>query len=175
MRIRAEPGIVSQVPAGVVRVVINHNLIRIPNPAIHVTDIVGSHAEIESSKPEALRPAACQSPEMALADAAFKAPVFPNMIDMVMRVIAAAIVSYPLAVGMDVGRLGMLRLIGECAVLGRLTFMLGRPSRVLGCPSRRRPLPGYVSAADILPAAPVFLLVPLLGANRHSQHQSHCK
>lgn len=72
-----------------------------------------SQSRIESAEPEASRAAACQPPDMATADAAREAPVFPWMIEMVVRVILAGIVSDHLPLVWTWGASGMAGFVGE--------------------------------------------------------------
>ena len=58
-----EPHVISQVPAHVVRVLIDRDLAAIAEPAITEANVEVSHAEIESAEPEASRAPACQPPD----------------------------------------------------------------------------------------------------------------
>lgn len=72
-----------------------------------------SQSRIESAEPEASRAAACQPPDMATADAAREAPVFPWMIEMVVRVILDGIVFDRLPLVWTWGASGMAGFVGE--------------------------------------------------------------
>src|ERR1700691_3783571 len=156
-----EPHVIGEVPAHVIRIVVNHDLVGIPKPASTEADIEGSHVEIESAEPEASRNAACQPPNMPLANAAGEVSMFPRMIKMVMRIVFAGVVSHPLAVGMDVGRLRMPGLVGN----GMIGPRRGVP-RLYGSRSTL----GNVSATHLRLAASVFFL----RENWESQRQRNC-
>ena len=49
----AEPGVVGEVPAGVVRIFVDDDLVGVPKPAVNIAKVVRSYAEVEASKPEA--------------------------------------------------------------------------------------------------------------------------
>ena len=49
----AQPDVIGEIPANVIRVFIDYDLIGVPVPAIAVTDVVRSHTKIETAKPEA--------------------------------------------------------------------------------------------------------------------------
>ena len=50
--ISTEPGVVSQIPPIVVGVIVNDNLIGVPQPSIAVGDVIGRYGEVESAEPE---------------------------------------------------------------------------------------------------------------------------
>ena len=112
VNVRAQPDVVRQVPALVIRVLVNHDLVAVPQPSITESDVIGGDVEVESPEPEAVRPSATQMPDVAAAKSTGKAPVLPRVINVVVGVSWPAIVSNPFAVGVDVGRLGVPRRIG---------------------------------------------------------------
>jgi hypothetical protein len=65
MDIRSEPDIGREVPAQVIRVFINDDLVRIPEPVGAEANIGRSNAEVELTKPESRR-AASRQPERVL-------------------------------------------------------------------------------------------------------------
>lgn len=115
MHVAAEPYVVGQIPTDVVRVVVDHNLIGVPEPVGGIVEVVGGDAEIESREPEALRASALDAPDVRLAKSAGEVSVFPRTIDVVVRIVTAGVMSDPLAVGVDVRDIGMARLVGESA------------------------------------------------------------
>lgn len=149
MHIRAEPDIVGQVPAGVIGIFINHDLIAVPQPAAAVSGIVRRNVKVKSTKPESAGTPARQAPDVAFAEAAAEMPVLKGMVEVVMRIAGAAIVADPfVARSMDVRRLRMPRPVGE-------TWMLGRRRGIfLGSARWRGAVRGNVSAADALHTTP---------------------
>jgi len=101
-----------------VGIVVDHNVVAVPEPVIAVTNIKSRDAKKESAEPEAARTASAKAPPVTRAEAAFKVTMLPRMIEMEARVIAPVVVPDPLAVVMDMGGFGMPFAIAE-AGLGR--------------------------------------------------------
>jgi hypothetical protein len=93
VHIGAEPDVVSQVPAIVVGIFVNHDIVAIPKPVAAITDVEG----------------------------AGEVSMLPGMIEMIVDVGPAGVVADPLAVVMNVGSIGMPRLVVE--MLGGLRRM----------------------------------------------------
>jgi hypothetical protein len=77
-------------------------LVGIPEPVAAEPDIVGSYAEVKAAEPEAGGAASDEMEDVALAEAACEASMFPGMIEAVMGIVAAGVVPDPLIVGVDV-------------------------------------------------------------------------
>ncbi len=123
MDVGPQPDVISEIPADVIRVFVDYDVIGVPVPAIAVTDVVGSHTKKETAKREPIWSAARKMPYMALAEATGKAAVFPRMIEMVVRIVAARAVSNPLiSFCVNVGRIRVTRLIGKSARRRMLSF-----------------------------------------------------
>jgi hypothetical protein len=114
-----ESDIVGEVPAGVVGIFVDHDVVAVPEPVVAVADVVGSDAEVESAKPETIGSASSEPPDVTATESAGEASVFPRMIKMVVRVVAASVMADPLAIGVDMGRVGMTGVVVEMAVLLR--------------------------------------------------------
>jgi hypothetical protein len=112
-----ESDIVGEVPAGVVGIFVDHDVVAVPEPVVAVADVVGSDAEVESAKPETIGSASGEPPDVTAAESAGEASVFPGMIKMVVRVVAASVMADPLSIGVDMGRVGMTGVVVEMAVL----------------------------------------------------------
>jgi len=95
VNVRAEPDVICQIPADVVRVVVNHDLVGIPEPVVAEAKVIRGNAKKEAAKPKAARAASDDPPDVASADATWKMSVLPGMIEMVMGIIAAGIVADP--------------------------------------------------------------------------------
>ena len=93
VNIGAHAHVVGQVPADVVRVVVDNNGVRIPEPAVAKRDIEGRDVKVESSEPEAVWPAAGESPDVGGAEAGSEAAMGKGMVQVVVRVFAACIVA----------------------------------------------------------------------------------
>src|ERR1700691_2913812 len=152
----SQPDVVRQVPAVMIGIFVDHDIVGIPEPVIAVAYIVRRHRKIESTEPEAARASALNVKHVALAKAAGKMSVLPGMIKMVVRVILPGIMPHPFVTArMDVWRrrvsffidvrLGLLRsasLLRRCDVRGR-SF-----SRRCRCRMRHRAVRGNVSSAN---------------------------
>jgi hypothetical protein len=78
MNVGSEPDVVGEVPAVVVGVFVDHDIVAIPKPVAAEADIVGSDAEIESAEPKAIRAASAEVPDAAATEAAGKVAVLPG-------------------------------------------------------------------------------------------------
>ena len=90
---------------------VDHNLVSAPVPVIAIAEVIGRHAEIEAAEPEALAISTFNVPYMFAAKSAGEMSMLPWMIQVVMRIVVAAVVSNPFVVGVYVGRVRMPRLI----------------------------------------------------------------
>jgi hypothetical protein len=123
MDVGAQPHVIGEIPADVIRVFIDYDLIRVPVPVIAVTNVVGSHTKIETAEPKPAWSASRKMPYMAFAKATGKATVLPRMTEMVVWVIAPRVVSNPLISScVNVGRLRVTRLIRKPARRRMLSF-----------------------------------------------------
>jgi len=119
MNVSAEPYVIRQVPANMIGIVIDYDVVAVPQPVAAIADIDRRNAEVESAKPEATGTAAGQPPRMTLTDAAGKVPVLEGMIQVVARIVGAAIVADPfVAFRVYVWRFGMALLIGKSGMFG---------------------------------------------------------
>ncbi len=108
MNVSAEPHVVGQVPAHVIGIFIDHDLIAVPQPVAAVADVDRCHAEVESAKPEAAGTATSQPPDVPFAEATGEVPVLEGMIQVVARIVRPAIVADPfVAFRVYVRRFGM--------------------------------------------------------------------
>ena len=139
MDVGAQPNVVGEIPAVVVRIFIDHDLIGAPIPGIAEGEVNGSDGEIETAEPEALSIATCNAPHVAFAEAAGEVPVLPGMIEMIVRIIGAGIVADPLVVSVNVRSVGMAIFVDVfwwCRMLHRLGWS--------------RPMRRNVTAADVV-------------------------
>src|SRR5579864_460968 len=148
VNVGAESRVVGQVPAVVVGVVVNYDLVGTPVPIIDEAEVGGGNGEIETAEPEAFAVAALDAPLMAAADAAGEAAMFPGTVEVIFGIIAAGIVADPFVVGVNVRGFGMALFVGVFRGL-----VLWRVLRVLCCvllrPGRRRAVSGNVAMADV--------------------------
>src|SRR5262249_755958 len=96
--------IVGKIPARMLGIVIEHDLVRIPQQAIQVGNIVGRPTEEKSADAKTAWGSAFQPPDVSRPNAAFEVPMLPRMVQLIATVIAPGM-PHPLAVGMHVGRI----------------------------------------------------------------------
>src|ERR1700675_2356179 len=117
MDVSSYSDVVRKVPAHVIGIIVEGNVVRIPEPAVCVSEIVRGNRKIKTVEPETVGTSAPKTPDMSTANAAIKTTMFIRVIEPIMRVAAACIVAYPLSVGMDVGSLRVSLPVAEVAVL----------------------------------------------------------
>ena len=117
MNVGAQPHVERQIPADVVRVVVNHDLVIVPQPVVAEAVIIRGNAEIETAEPEAVASSTAQPPNVAAANSSRKVPVLPRVIEVVVGVPRTGFVSDPFAVGVNVRS---IRVPGRIAIVLRL-------------------------------------------------------
>jgi hypothetical protein len=96
VNVGAEPDVVSQIPSDMIGVVVDDDLIRIPQPVAAEAKVVRRYAKVEAAKPESARSASRKAPNVAAANAAGKAAVFPRVVEMVMSIVATGVMPHPM-------------------------------------------------------------------------------
>jgi hypothetical protein len=106
--VRAEPDVIRKIPAVVVRILIDYDLVGIPEPVTAEAEIGRGNTKIEAAEPETTRASSADPPHVAATEASGKPTVFERMIQMIMGVIAASIVADPtITLDVNVGSGGM--------------------------------------------------------------------
>src|SRR5579863_7875219 len=113
MDVGAEPDVVGKVPAIVVGVFVNNDVVAIPEPVVAVGEVECADAEVETAEPEAAGSTAAEMPDMTAAEASREVAVFPGMVQMHAGIVASGIVADPLAVGGDVRSVGVSGFVVE--------------------------------------------------------------
>lgn len=125
--IRPETRVVGEIPAVVIRIWIENDVVSIPIPIGTVIEVVRRNAEEKSFELEAFTVSAVQAEHIIRSDRAREASVLPRMIEAVVGIVAARGMAQPLAgIGVNVRRLRVFRLIAECAPLISLGISLVR-------------------------------------------------
>jgi hypothetical protein len=88
-----QPDVVSQIVAHIIRIVVNHDVIAVPEPVIDISKIGVCDREVETAKTKAVRIASTQPPNMSCTNGAGKVPVLPRTVKMVTRVMS--FMAYP--------------------------------------------------------------------------------
>jgi hypothetical protein len=161
-----------------IRIIVNHDLIGIPQPAIHVSDIVRRDAEREPAEPKTTGSASTQMPNVSFADTAREMSMLPGMIQVVMCIVSASIMTHPLTIGVNMRRFRMSGFIVEFAVFRRSwSRSLVRRSRVRRSLDGSRPLLRNVSATHFWFTAALlafpFLTLPKCGQADHQKHRNN--
>ena len=136
MDVGTEPGVIGEVPAGVVGIGIDYDVVVIPQPSVCVVVVIGRNLEEVAVDIKSIAVTATKPPDVLRPDAAVEPPVFPWMIEMIVGIVASGVVSHPLiGFGVDVRGVGMVRLIAEGAPLilkrrSRTAIVLARRMRV---------------------------------------------
>src|SRR3984885_2551852 len=107
VHVGAESHVVGEIPAFVVGVFVDHDLVAVPEPVIGIGKVKRGNPEVETAKPETVRAASGNAPDMAPSEAAAESAMLPGMIEVEAGVIGGAPVPDPLAVMVNVGSLGM--------------------------------------------------------------------
>jgi hypothetical protein len=181
----AEPGVVGQVPAVVIGIGVDDDVIAVPQPVTDVIVVVGRYAEVKAIEKEAIAVASAQVVDVSAANAAGEAAVLPRMIEMVVGIVAAGIVTYPLIIVVDVRSFGVVRLVAEggASIVLRTAFqwagfwcaivlsaiLLGVIVARRGVVGRCRAVRRDVTAAYIASTAAMLVLATTLGVSGISE------
>jgi len=80
MHVSTKPNVVGKVPARMIGVVVDNDLVAIPEPAAAIVDVVGRHAEEKTAEVETVRTPARQSVDVVAANRSAETPVFPGVV-----------------------------------------------------------------------------------------------
>ena len=107
MNVRPQSGVIGQVPSVVIGILVDHDLIGVPQPVVTENDIERRDAEEEPTEPETSRAASFESKEMPAAEPAGEAAMRPRVIEMEVAVVTAYAMPNPFAVPVHVWRVGV--------------------------------------------------------------------
>ena len=128
-----EPGVIGEVPAGVVGIGIDYDVVVIPQPSVCIVVVIGRHLEKVAVDIKSIAVTAAKPPDVLRPDTAAEASVFPWVIEMIVGIVGSGVVSHPLiCFGVDVRGLGMVWLIAEGAPL----ILLRRSGTAIGLTRR---------------------------------------
>ena len=119
MDVGSEAVVVGEVPAGVVGVFVDDDVVGVPVPAVDVGEVPGGYAEVEASEPEAGGSASAEAPDVGGTEAGGEVAVLPGVVEVVVGIVAAGVVADPAAL-IDVGVVGVSGGVVEVAVIGRV-------------------------------------------------------
>jgi hypothetical protein len=118
MDVSPQADVIGQIEAYMIRIFVDYDVIRIPQPTAGVCKVRIRHREVKAIEPETRRAAACEAKAVAGAESAGEMAVFPRMIHMKSGVGAAGLVSHPL-IAVHVRRVGVPGLFGLVHRRGR--------------------------------------------------------
>ena len=136
MNVSAQANVIGKVPAYVIRVFVDRDVIAVPVPVVAIAGIVRSYGEVISVKPEASGTTAAQMPDVRATESSIEAAVLPRMIDAIVIVAAAGIMAHPdfsiyvRCVGMSIVVSEVAMFIGLMRVTVKLTWSMRRRSAV---------------------------------------------
>ena len=102
MNVGAQPGVVGEVPANMVGVVINHDVVAVPIPVITVGKVKRGDTEVEAAKPETAGTASLHPPTVSPAEATFEMAMLPGVVEVEAVVVVPALMPDPFAIVVDV-------------------------------------------------------------------------
>jgi hypothetical protein len=114
----AQPYVVGEIPAVVIGIFVDDDLIAIPEPVIAEGQVKRSDAEVKAAKPETVGTSSANAPYVAAAEAAGEVAVLPWVIEVEAGIIAPGVMSDPSAVVVDVrgGRMAVVVVKAGCRV-----------------------------------------------------------
>lgn len=162
VRIGTQSCVVCQIPAGMIGVVVDNDVVTIPEPVADVVVVVGSHTKVEAPKLEPVSIPSVQAVNKTRANGAGEMSVRPGLVEMVVGIIPPGIVAHP-AIGscVNVRRIGMAGLLREITALVWLPLLWLAPGRAASAPRL-----GLLCILSLLP--PGLSRTAIRGASRRS-------
>src|ERR1700689_2249618 len=102
VNVSSQPRVVGEIPAVMVGIFVDHDLVAIPEPVGGQCQVKRGNAESPSVKPETARTAPADVPHVAASEAAGETAVLKGMIKVETGIIASSVMPYPGAVVVDV-------------------------------------------------------------------------
>jgi hypothetical protein len=141
VHIGAESRIVGEIPAFVIRIVVDDDVVVSPIPIINVGEIEGSYAEVKSAEPETAGSSTAEAPYVARSETALEAAMLPGMVKVESGIATAIGVADPLVILVDVRSFGVRGFIAirsaRLISLARLSFLAWSLFARRGFPLRR--------------------------------------
>lgn len=126
MDVDSESCIVREVPAWIIRIIVDYDRVRVPDPVGYIGKVDRGYAPVPIVKPEPVRATSGQVPDMAGPETPSIMAVFPRTIQAKTRVMA--VVAYPVVgTGIYMGRVRMTGLIVKITMFFMMFFMSGLP------------------------------------------------
>src|SRR5881396_3020483 len=101
MNVSAQPRVIRQVPPIVVWVLIDHDVVTVPQPVVDEGVVVRCNTKEEAVKTKTLSVSSLKPKDMVAAEAASESATVEWMIEVVVGIVTAGIMSHPPAVGLN--------------------------------------------------------------------------
>jgi hypothetical protein len=169
VNVSAQAYVVSEIPAVVVGVFVNHHVVAVPIPSIGVGKVKRGDAEVEAAKPETAGIPTLNAPPMSATEATLKAAVLPRMVHMEAVVIPPEIVTNPFAVVVHVRgfRMAVAVLIRVAVVMVVIVTIVFMPVAAISL----RAMVRNVSSTDVVMAVVAIVVIVFLGECRQRHEQ----
>jgi hypothetical protein len=172
VNVGAQAYVVSEIPAVVVGVVVNHHVVAVPIPVIGVGKVKRGDAEVEATKPETPGIPTLDAPPMSAAEATLKATVLPRMVQVEAVVIPPPVVTNPFAVVVHVRGFGMaVAVLIRVPVAVVMVAIVCMPVAVISLRAVMR----NVSSTDVMVVIVAIVVIVFLGECRQRQEQGDRK
>jgi len=171
VNVGAQADIVGEIPAVVVGIVVDDDVVSVPIPVAAVRSIKRCDSEVVTSEPEAVGASTNDAPDVVAPEATLITSVFPGMIEVETFVIPAPIMAHPFAVTMDVRGLGMTLTISIGAPVDVFVVLALVPVGLVLVMIGRRPLVRNVSSSDVVVAVVSIMVVVFLRECGQRKHQ----
>ena len=161
VNVSSQPRVVGEIPAVMVGIFVDHDLVAIPEPVGGQCQVKRGNAESPSVKPETARTASADVPHVAASEAAGETAVLKGMIKVETGIIASSVMPYPGAVVVDVWGFWV------AGVIMKTGSRVGNRSV-----TSRRTMLGNEAAADCVAAATVGTVLREGGQREHQGYSN---
>jgi hypothetical protein len=111
--IGAEPNVVREIPPRVIGVLVEDDLVTIPEPVAAIREVERGDGEVRTPEPEAVWASSSEPKDVLWAEPAAELAVLPRMVAMKMWIVPAGVVPDPNIITMDMRSVGMTGLVPE--------------------------------------------------------------
>lgn len=130
MHVCAEPDVVGQIPAGIIRVGIDDDIVGVPLPVGAVVGVIRSHTPEKSAELEARWSAANEAIDVAASNFSREMTVLPRMVEMIVLVGAVPNPGVRSRVNVRRGWMSTAVTVIRVLILGRTLLLARRRSRL---------------------------------------------
>ena len=117
VHIGSEASVVGQIPAIVIGVLVDDDIVSIPVPSINEAKIDRRDAPVPSIEGEAIGASTAEVPSVRWSESAYEAAMFKGVVDMKVCIVATGVVTHPLISLINVRCVGMAWPVTEVARL----------------------------------------------------------